>query len=63
MIGLDVGLSAQSETGHYLYLAYIDREMINYDDAPKMASGEEIQGLEMYFSANPVIKTNNPPLA
>ncbi len=63
MIGLDVRPSAQTETGHYLYLTYTGLLVINNDEAPKMASGEEIQGSEMYFTANPVIKTNDPPLA
>ena len=63
VIGLDVRLSAQTETGHYLYLTYTGRVVINDDVAPKMASGEEIHGSEMYFTTNPVIKTNDPALA
>ena len=63
VIGLDVRLSAQTESGHYLYLTYTGRVVINDDVAPKMASGEEIYGSEMYFTTNPVIKTNDPALA
>ena len=50
VIGLDVRLSAQTESGHYLYLTYTGRVVINDDVAPKMASGEEIYGSEMYFN-------------
>ena len=63
MIGLDVRLSAQTESGHYLYLTYTGRVVINDKVAPKMASGEEIHGSEMYFTTNPVVKTNDPQLA
>ena len=63
VIGLDVRLSAQTESGHYLYLTYTGRVVINDEVAPKMASGEEIHGSEMYFTTNPVVKTNDPQLA
>ena len=63
VIGLDVRLSALTETGHYLYLTYSGRVVINDEVAPKMVSGEEIQGSEMYFTTNPVVKTNDPELA
>ena len=63
VIGLDVRLSALTETGHYLYLTYSGRVVINDKVTPKMVSGEEIQGSEMYFTTNPVVKTNDPELA
>ena len=59
VIGLDVRLSAQTESGHYWYLTYTSRVVINNEVAPKMVSGEEIRGSEMYFTTNPVVKTND----
>ena len=44
-------------------LTYTGRVVINDEVAPKMVSGEEIQGSEMYFTTNPVVKTNDPELA
>jgi hypothetical protein len=46
-----------------LYLTDTGRVVINDKVAPKMASGEEILGSEMYFTTNPVVKTNDPQLA
>lgn len=63
VLGLDVRLSAQTETGHYLYLTYFGRVCVNEAVAEKMASGTEIHGSEMYFTTNPIVKTNDPALA
>ena len=63
VIGLDVRLSSHTESGHYLYLTYFGRVVINDEVAPKKASGAKIHGSEMYFTASPVAKTNDPQLA
>ena len=63
VLGLDVRLSAQTEAGHYLYFTYFGRVVITENVAGKMAGGEEVHGSEMYFTTNPIVKTNDPALA
>ncbi len=62
VMALDVRVSALLEDGSYLYITYPGRVVINDQVAGKMASGETIEGSEMYFTTTPSIETNSPEL-